>query len=40
MEDNVALAGNAEVRVAPLPRMARHYARVAQLGARLHSQAR
>jgi hypothetical protein len=34
MEDNVALAGNLDDRVVQLLRMARHYARVAQSGAR------
>jgi hypothetical protein len=38
MEDNIALAGNSEARVVQLLRMARHYARVAQLEARPRKQ--
>ena len=38
MEDNIALAGNSEDRLVQLLRMARHYARVAQLEARPRKQ--
>ena len=36
MEDNIALTGNWDDRVVQLLRMARHYARLAQIGARPH----
>lgn len=38
MEDNFSLMGNPDDRVVQLLRMARHYARLAQLDARPHKQ--